>query len=233
MRTKIQTTSRVLTIVNVFCVLACLARSVYLRLIANDLQRDGNLPPDARTIFEIHWPFWIVTAIVLVALLFAKERIHRAWIPLILNFLVIPACLCYTVYDEVRVFPAHRYVGSGTWEDDPKNWHRAFGEEKPPEVTVIHSKYWHSDHWTEEHMYFFEVKASPEWRAAFLRGRGVELVTPSHARGFQLHLGGFDVPTWFVPGQVSEYDVYDQPGYHGDIWIDKANDHIYFWGSLL
>jgi len=30
---------------------------------------------------------------------------------------------------------------AGTWEDDPKNWYRAFNEEQPAQVKVIHSKY--------------------------------------------------------------------------------------------
>ena len=51
---------------------------------------------------------------------------------------------------------------AGTWEDDPKNWYRAFNEEQPAEVKVVHSKYWRSDHFTLEFTYYFEVQATPE-----------------------------------------------------------------------
>jgi hypothetical protein len=49
------------------------------------------------------------------------------------------------------------YVMAGKWEDDPANWKRAFHFTKPPEVTVVHSLYWRSPHWSYEAGYFFEV----------------------------------------------------------------------------
>ena len=49
------------------------------------------------------------------------------------------------------------YFMAGTWEDDPGNWGRAFESTKPPDVAVVHSKYWRSAHWTYEFEYFFEI----------------------------------------------------------------------------
>jgi hypothetical protein len=42
------------------------------------------------------------------------------------------------------------YFSSGIWEDDPKNWKRAWGYSKPEEVVMPHSWYWRSPHWTRE-----------------------------------------------------------------------------------
>jgi len=53
---------------------------------------------------------------------------------------------------------------AGTWEDDPQNWNRAFGQDPPDDVSVVRSYYWESDHFTHEYIYFFEVKASSQWQ---------------------------------------------------------------------
>lgn len=52
---------------------------------------------------------------------------------------------------------------AGAWMDDPKNWSRAFGQDLPAGVNVIHSYYWESDHFTYEYGCYFEIEASPEW----------------------------------------------------------------------
>jgi hypothetical protein len=40
------------------------------------------------------------------------------------------------------------YLKSGTWEDDPANWERAFRSAKPEDVAVVHSRCWRSPHWS-------------------------------------------------------------------------------------
>ena len=46
---------------------------------------------------------------------------------------------------------------AGNWEDDPKNWYRAFNEEQPREVKVVHSKYWRINK-TNGHVYFYDMQ---------------------------------------------------------------------------
>ena len=120
---------------------------------------------------------------------------------------------------------------AGTWHDDPKNWNRAFGQDPPEGVSVVHSYYWESDHFTHEFIYFFEVKASHQWLEAFLRERKAEPVAPQNARRFEVHYDG--TPDWFVPDPIESYDVWDKPGYHGSIWEKKSDGHIYFYGVQL
>ena len=50
------------------------------------------------------------------------------------------------------------YFSSGTWEDDPKNWKRAWGSSKPDEVVMPHSWYWRSPHWSREEAYGFQFR---------------------------------------------------------------------------
>ena len=121
----------------------------------------------------------------------------------------------------------------GTWEDDPKNWYRAFNEEQPGEVKVVHSKYWKSAHFTEEHIYYFEVAATSEWRNAFLTKHNLQLVSPSTARSFRTNNHSDDTPNWFAPDPVDSYDVWDIAGYFGSVWINKTNGYIYFYEAQL
>jgi hypothetical protein len=118
---------------------------------------------------------------------------------------------------------------AGTWEDDPKNWNRAFGEELPKEVKVIHSKYWRSDHFTVEFEYYFEVEATSRWRDMFLSKGKLQPVSPSTARSFRANHYSADIPSWFAPDPVDRYEVWDIAEYFGSVWIDKTTGHIFFY----
>jgi len=118
---------------------------------------------------------------------------------------------------------------AGTWEDDPQNWRRAFNEEQPAQVKVIHSKYWRSNHFTLEFIYYFEVVATPEWRDAFLKKRGLMHVSPSVARSFRTNMLSDKTPDWFAPDPVELYEVWDEAGYFGCVWINKTNGHLFFY----
>ncbi len=124
---------------------------------------------------------------------------------------------------------ADSILHAGTWEDDPGNWRRAFNEELPAQVKVLHSKYWRSNHFTYEFMYYFEVQATPEWRDAFLRKKNLALVPRSSARSFRTNNHDDGCPNWFAPDPVDIYDVWDQPGYYGSVWIDRTNGNIFFY----
>lgn len=118
---------------------------------------------------------------------------------------------------------------AGTWEDDPKNWYRAFHEEPPGEVKVVHSKYWRSDHFTVEFMYYFEMEAAPEWRDKYLAKHNLQRVSPETARSFRMNHSSKETPAWFAPDPVDRYDVWDNPGCFGHVWIDKTNGHIFIY----
>ncbi len=40
---------------------------------------------------------------------------------------------------------------SGTWKDDKRNWQRIFRVAKPDDITVVHSWFWRSPHFTYEY----------------------------------------------------------------------------------
>lgn len=140
------------------------------------------------------------------------------------------------VSPATRGFLAAQAVGireAGTWEDDVLNWNRAFGEQPPADIKVIHSKYWRSDHFTVEFTYYFEVEPTPEWKDSFLKKHGLDYVSPAVARSFRADTHIDDTPDWFAPEPVDLYDVWDRPGCFGSVWINKTNGHLFFYNFQL
>jgi len=91
------------------------------------------------------------------------------------------------------------YLKSGTWEDDPRNWGRAFDSEKPIYVEVVHSKYWRSPHCTYEFQYFFEISdKSGEFKKELFSRNALLKLPPSEAAEARDRCFG-EPPPWFVP----------------------------------
>ena len=121
------------------------------------------------------------------------------------------------------------YFKAGTWEDDPKNWERAFNSSRPHGVAVVHSKYWRSPHWSHEFEYFFEIVPTPELaEQLFIKNqlreiKGVEAVTAkSNFFG--------DKPPWFTPGEGTHYEVWvykAEPGGNFRVFVNKHNGHLF------
>lgn len=122
---------------------------------------------------------------------------------------------------------------TGTWEDDPGSWNRAFRSTKPPDVTVVHSKYWRSAHWTYEFEYFFEIAPNTKLKEQLFANNKLRKVSGDEATKIKKDVFG-DVPSWFAPKAVTEYGVWvfeDEPDRNFKILIDKMsgvmflNDH--------
>jgi len=69
----------------------------------------------------------------------------------------------------------------GTWVEDGGNFKRVFGFSKPPEVTVLHSYYWKSPHWSVEYSYFIVLQASPKFVAGVTSSDLMTAVAPDGA----------------------------------------------------
>lgn len=113
---------------------------------------------------------------------------------------------------------------SGTWSDDPKNWQRAFGEQTPTNLAVIHSQYWRSAHWTMEYEYFFEVRGAV--RSELLSDTNLALLGTNADMGIST-----PKPSWFAPKPVDQYEVYgftNGPPSKFRLLIDKADESTFF-----
>jgi hypothetical protein len=113
---------------------------------------------------------------------------------------------------------------SGTWKDDSKNWERAFRERTPTNITVVHSWYWRSAHWTHEAAYFFQVRGAV--RAVLLSDTNLVRLSTNASMDF---FG--ERPSWFAPKPLDAYEVW---GYTSDppsrfrLLIDSADETAFF-----
>ena len=95
---------------------------------------------------------------------------------------------------------------SGTWTDDPDNWDRVFGSEKPPHGDVAHSLYWRAPHFTYEAGYFFEVRdPDGEFRKELFARNVMEKRPPSEVSDAKAISGA---PSWFLPRPAEEYEAW-------------------------
>jgi hypothetical protein len=121
------------------------------------------------------------------------------------------------------------YFKAGTWEDDPGNWTRAFRSTKPEDVSVIHSRYWRSAHWSYESAYFFEIAPHVKLKEQLFTKNKLRQVTGDEAAAVKQGLFS-DAPSWFAPRGASEYDVWvyaDEPRGSFTVLIDKGSGHMF------
>ena len=79
---------------------------------------------------------------------------------------------------------------SGTWNDNPKNWERAFGQKPPKDLKIVHSQYWRSPHFTLEFEYFFEFAPSDTFRRSSPHTQGYRSSIPVSKEEQDATLGG-------------------------------------------
>lgn len=121
------------------------------------------------------------------------------------------------------------YFMAGTWEDDPDNWSRAFHSTKPPEVTVTHSRYWRSAHWTYEFAYYFEIAPNTTLKEQLFSENKLRQVTGDEAARVKKNVFGA-APAWFAPKEVTEYEVWvhdGEPHSRFKVLIDKKSGVVF------
>lgn len=123
------------------------------------------------------------------------------------------------------------YFGSGKWEDDPKNWERAWGYSKPSEVVMIHSWYWRSPHWTKEEAYFFQFKGHKELFQQLIDRNEMRLWREDSGKKVTEPTFCFQKPVWFIPKPESAYDVWESP--NGLLFKDRSTNEIFFYACQL
>lgn len=127
------------------------------------------------------------------------------------------------------------YFVSGTWEDDPKNWERAFRSTKPPGVVLVHSKYWRSPHWSYEFQYFFEIAPNAPLKEQLFTANKLRRVAGAEAGRVRGNTFG-DSPPWFAPKATTDYEVWvfkDEPSRNFKVLIDRETGHIFMSDYLV
>ncbi len=126
-------------------------------------------------------------------------------------------------------------LSSGTWEDDPGNWGRAFRATQPDHVVVLHSRYWRSPHWTLEFEYFFEIESNDTLREQLLTQNNLTQLDSKDAETAIKDFFG-EVPIWFLPKAIDKYEVWvyeDQTDSHFRVFIDKETGTLFLTDYLV
>ena len=74
-----------------------------------------------------------------------------------------------------------------------------------------------------------KIEATPAWKDKFVAKHNLKPVSPETALSFRTNNHDDDAPNWFAPDPVGRYDVWDQAGHFGSVWMDKSNGHIFFY----
>lgn len=95
---------------------------------------------------------------------------------------------------------------SGTWVDDPRNWKRIFRAPKPDDVTVVHSWFWRSPHFTYEYEYYLHVRANADLQKRLLTLNPMQELQ-GEAAVREATRWSPNKPAWFPPKPVGGYRV--------------------------
>ena len=119
---------------------------------------------------------------------------------------------------------------SGTWQNDAKNWKRAFGTDAPKGIKVLNSWYWRSPHFTHEFEYFFAVAPHHSFRKQALEsGRLIQITASTKQEEEQVRQFFHEKPSWFIPKPLESYDVWQgkPPQEHFRLFIDRETGELF------
>jgi hypothetical protein len=118
---------------------------------------------------------------------------------------------------------------SGTWKDDPRNWRRIFRVDKPADVTVAHSWFWRSPHFTYEYEYYLQVKKNADFQKRLLAMNPMTEVSDEE-RLRKTSAWSRQRPDWFAPGPIAQYQVWvysNAPNSDFRLLIDRATGDLF------
>lgn len=119
------------------------------------------------------------------------------------------------------------YFKAGQWDDDSRNWQRAFGGPVPNGWSVLHSRYWRFPHWTYEGGFYFDVKVPPGWRQKLMNRPDLIKYEPSQST--DMDGACLERPKWFAPGSVTSYDVWTSHGTGNyRLFVEKEGSEVFF-----
>jgi hypothetical protein len=123
------------------------------------------------------------------------------------------------------------YFTSGTWEDDPENWERAFHYSKPNDVVVVHSRFSRFAHWTNEYEYFFQIEPNEKFLDNILSANNLEIIDKKIYQEFFLD-PGFNRPAWFLLKDLDHFKVWGYKDFklnHFLVFLDNEDQSIFLY----
>lgn len=121
---------------------------------------------------------------------------------------------------------------AGTWEDDPKNWSRAFHEDRPADgIEVVRSWYMRTPHFTAEFAWFFELRITPEVKRGINAAEHFRKLTNLTDEEYALRLFT-PTPAWFAPGPIARYDAYESIESQNFVVLVEKDGERSFWSAV-
>ena len=124
---------------------------------------------------------------------------------------------------------------SGTWKDDARNWKRVFRAPKPDDITVVHSWFWRSPHFTYEYEYYIQIQKHADLQKRLLTMNPMKQLTlekdMQEATVWSQHR-----PTWFVPKPVAQYELWvysNAPNSAFRLLIDRETGALFLSDTQL
>jgi hypothetical protein len=99
---------------------------------------------------------------------------------------------------------------SGTWDDDPKNFQRAWDQPAPGDLQIRHSWYWRSAHFTREEAYYFQFARHDALMRGFIAENRLHPVRDPAAVDMSDY-SCFTRPPWFAPKPMTAYNAWVTP----------------------
>lgn len=122
--------------------------------------------------------------------------------------------------------------GAGTWEDDPKNWQRAFGEQRPADgISIVRSWYMRTPHFTEEYAWFFELRLTEKAKRDLLGSSDIRSVPNLSPDVLAMRLYN-PRPAWFFPEPLTAYEAYESKSSPDFIILVQKEGNHSFWSRV-
>jgi len=124
---------------------------------------------------------------------------------------------------------------SGTWNDSPKNWERAFGKKAPADIKITHSRYMRSPHSLMEFQYFFQIEPSEKFRQEFNANRTNKLESLTLNTNEMRLILSRDKPEWFIPKPLDRYDAWkgkDREYERFRVFIDRETGTMFMMDGM-
>lgn len=120
------------------------------------------------------------------------------------------------------------YFKAGQWDEDPRNWNRAFGQPIPAGWVVLHSRYWRNPHFTYEGGYYFAVRVSAQQCGRLIKQP--DLIKYEPYQSTRMNGPCAEQPKWFAPKQPISYEAWRSDAGTGNyrLLIDKENREVFF-----
>lgn len=123
----------------------------------------------------------------------------------------------------------------GTYVDDKHNFERALKFQRPKDVQVLHSIYWHSPHFTDEHCYFLELQPA-EGSTLFKALTSAQDTAPVTDETHEIPPSlAVERPKWFAPNPRSAYELWASTNQFRTFGVlrDKKDGRIFVYGQIL